>query len=504
MLKISTKKLKLCAYAFLYVNIFIFLFGFLKIYIALPAAAVCGGAIYLNIKNTKESFFTISKTMFITAIVALGLVLIAAGHGGICSQLMDWSARNAILRDLIDRPWPVYYSDGSALSYYIGYFILPGAAGKLIGFNAAYWLMYLYGLYGMVLIYLYLVKLLKADSSKKQVVVLLMLFLFANCESLKVIAMDIWTGLMKYSNPSYSHAGVMIGFTPFYTLYATVFNQIIPAFLVLAMLLSDKDDLGGIAVAAVPLLLYSPFQIIFIFVIALIAMLEFVLKNDLKTAVKRIFTIENIAVLLVLTPLLLLYIWGNITGEKPDVLKFHKLNYSRHWGTYFIFIITQVVLYAAFLFRRFYKNPYFIAAAVGLIILPLYQWGLYNDLCTRTSSVGLFIFMVLIMRQWFEPENAQTIKPKKNKALNIPNADKICGIALAILVGFSAIKPMNEALTAISSGASKFANHNVSANLCDPYVTLEGVEKHNLVDVTYNYFTFDAKNDAFFKALARK
>ena len=504
MLKISSKKLKLCTYAFLYVNIFIFLFGFLKIYIALPAAAICGVAIYLNLRNTKESFFTISRTMLITAVVTMGLVLIAAGHGGICSQLMDWSARNAILRDLIDKPWPVYYSDGSALSYYIGYFILPGAAGKLIGFNAAYWLMYLYGLYGMVLIYLYLVKLLKADNTKKQVVILLMLFLFANCESLKVIAMDIWTGLMRYSNPSYSHAGVMIGFTPFYTLYATVFNQIIPAFLVLSMLLSDKDDLGGIAVAAVPLLLYSPFQIIFIFVIAVIAAVKLLLKTDLKESVKRIFTIENIAVLLVLTPLLLLYIWGNITGEKPDVLKFHKLNYSKHWGTYFIFIITQVVLYAALLFRRFYKNPYFIAAAVGLIILPLFQWGLYNDLCTRTSSVGLFIFMVLIMKQWFEPETVQAAKPKNNKALNIPNADRLCSAVLAILVGFSAIKPMGEALTAITSGSSNFANHNVSDNLCDPFGTLEGIENQNLIDFKYNFFAFDAKNDTFFKVLARR
>ena len=503
MVKINSKKLKLCSYSFLYVNIFIFLFGFLKLYIALPAAAICGAAIYLSIRNTKESFFTISKTMLIAAVATLGLVLIAAGHGGICGQYADWSARNAILRDLINKPWPVYYNDGSALSYYIGYFIFPGAAGKLVGFRAAYWLMYLYGLYGMVLIYLHLVRMLKAENAKKQVITLLMLFLFANCESLKTIFTDIWIGMVKYLNPSYGNAGVMIGFTPFFTLYASVFNQIIPAFLVLSMFFSDTEDLGGVAVAAVPLILYSPFQIIFIFILVIIAIIRFILKNKLKATVKEIFTIENIAVLLALAPILLLYLRGNITGERPDVLKFHRLSYSGHWGTYFIFIITQVVLYAALLLRRFYKNPYFIAAVIGLLILPLFQWGLYNDLCTRTSSVGLFIFMILIMAQWFEPENP-ALTQKNHKILRIKSADRLCGTALAIIVGFSAINPMSLALTAMTTGASNFSNHRVSANLCDPYTTLEDIEKHNLIDVKYNYFTFDAKNDFFFKTLARK
>lgn len=60
-----------------------------------------------------------------------------SGAGEWVAQVGDWEKHNLILQDLIDRPWPVRYSDGSYLCYYLAFYVVPALAGKLAGIRAA-------------------------------------------------------------------------------------------------------------------------------------------------------------------------------------------------------------------------------------------------------------------------------------------------------------------------------------------------------------------------------
>ena len=490
-MKISNKSIYISVYVFLYINIFIFLFGFMKWYIALPVALGCMAGIWLSIEKIPAGSIEISRGMIITAVVSLALMMIAAGHGGLCPQAPDWSARNAILNDLIDKPWPVYYKNGSALVYYLGYFLLPSAIGKIAGFKAAYWVMYLYGVFGIFIVYLLLVKLLKATDIRRQVIILLMLILFSNVEELKTIFTSIAEGVVKLFDSSYGRPFIMIGFTPFFELYFSVFNQIIPAFVVLALFLDSNKRLGSIAVAAVPLIIYSPFQLIFIFCLVVIAVVRQILSSSIKETAKQVFTLQNIAILVVLAPVLIMYLWGNLTEDKPDVLKFHRIEYGRNLYVYIVFVVVQVVIYAIFLYRRYKRDPYFYASVATLMILPLFQLGYWNDLCTRTSAAALFIFMVYTIELWFYDD------------MNI-KANRVCAIALAVLVGISAAKPANEIVDKFRAGAGNFASQELQNNIHMPFDTFEGIEALNSADLQYNFFAYNAKDQIFFKCLARE
>ncbi len=491
-IKISNKTLYAAVYGFLYINIFVFLLGFLKWYIAIPAVIACAAALWLAIKSIPESYMEISRTMLIAAIAVISVMLLAAGHGCLCPQLNDWNARNAITNDLINRPWPVYYNNGSALVYYLGYFLMPGAVGKLIGFKAACWIIFLYGVFGMLITYLLLLKILKASDFRRQILVLIILFLFSNCEDIKNIIYNITEGVIKLFNPSYGRPFIMIGYTPFYEMYAGAFNQIIPAFAVLAMFFDDNKILKNIAVAAVPLIIYSPFQIIFIFLITIIAIVRLIVSESPAKAARQVFTPQNIIVLVVLAPLLIMYLWGNVAGDKPSELAFHRIIYgAENIYIYLLFILSQVIIYSAFLYKRNKQDPYFWASTVTLIILPLFQMGLYNDLCTRTSSAALFVIMIEIIDFWFHAD----MKIK---------TDKICAVTLAALVGISAVKPAWEMASAIRGGAENFAKMQTDSNLYMPFQSLEDIGPEEGSDMHYNFFAYNAKDTVFFKYMTKR
>lgn len=57
--------------------------------------------------------------------------------GGLSPQSADWSKHNAVLRDLIEKEWPVLYhneDESSLLTYYLGQYLVPALSGKVICF----------------------------------------------------------------------------------------------------------------------------------------------------------------------------------------------------------------------------------------------------------------------------------------------------------------------------------------------------------------------------------
>jgi hypothetical protein len=81
-------------------------------------------------------------------------LLVISGVGGFGHQDTDWLKHNGILKDLVERPWPVVYRLGGRdvpLVYYVAYYLPAALIGKLAGWSLANWVLFAWTLVGLVL-----------------------------------------------------------------------------------------------------------------------------------------------------------------------------------------------------------------------------------------------------------------------------------------------------------------------------------------------------------------
>lgn len=107
------KIMQVSAYAWLLIPIVIFFAGFLKWYVAAACLLLLGVSVYFLGKD-KENFRPSEGMKYsgrTVAVIVLGVVawVMLSGIGGFGYQNWDLNFRNAIVHDLIDFDWPVYY-----------------------------------------------------------------------------------------------------------------------------------------------------------------------------------------------------------------------------------------------------------------------------------------------------------------------------------------------------------------------------------------------------------
>jgi hypothetical protein len=287
--------------------------------------------------------------------------------------------------------------------------------------------------------------------------------------------------------------GVLFGFTNNFSSFACVFNQITCAFLVLCVFFDNDGKLENFAMLGVPLLLFSPFMLCGIFVIVLTGVIKQLMhyRNDLKVFWKKVLSVQNICALVVIFPIILLYLSGNVFSEKPDSLGFSFVSYNGRVSVYIIFVICEFLLYSILLYPSNKKNVYFYAANFILLALPFCKMGVYNDFVTRISSVGLFVLMLMSAKMIFEKTNSQVVK--------------VFRIILCVLLIVAAIPKIKEYTSYTLNVISDAASGNFKTTWRDDFETYEGLsEKYSGDDLKYGYYTFDAKDHFFFKYMARK
>lgn len=488
-MKINVSLIKNISFIYILSPIIVFALGFMRLpYGIILSAAVCA-VMYFIMKQSKGDMSTVNadKRTLIVMCIVIPLLMLVCGQCGIFEQTPDWNGRNAQLSDLVNNSWPVYYSDGSAYTYYFGFFLIPAVFGKIFGLHAAWFAQFLISVLGMMLIYLYLIKITKADSFKKQMLVLLVFLFFGNFEDLRLVVSDVVTGIIRYFKPSYAEPSYILMWTPNARSFALVFNQVIVSFLVMCMFLDD-EPIENLAVMGVGLILFSPFMLVMLVPVAVVAVVKALKKDSLRT-VKRILSPQNIIVLAVL-PVLFLFFVNNVTAEKPQSLGFQFVNFGADIWYYVVFVVCEFLLFSAVIMNKYKCNPYYWVVNITLLVLPFFKLGLWNDLNSRSSSMGMFVIMVMCMSFLFE----------KDKKLAKP---RMKSLLCALLVG-AALCPANWYLNIIKSTADKFANHKLEECIANDYITYDKIyERTTSPDNLNNYFTFDAKEKFFFKYVAK-
>ncbi|MBQ3426468.1 MAG: hypothetical protein IJH37_04910 [Clostridia bacterium] len=485
-MNIKIKHIERAAYIWMYSAVVIFLLGFIKWFIAVPlTAGVVFGLIHAFRRQGDESIWLSAKTLVCGALIVL-IWMMFCGQGGFFTQGMDWNGRNAQLADLVEHTWPVYYSDGSAFTYYIGHFLPSALFGKLFGIGGARAFLMFYTSLGVYIVWLLMVKILRAEGALKQLLALLLLVFFGNTEALRHIILNFISGVFHTD----LNNAVRYGFTANFDLFAWAFNQTTCAFIVLALFFTDDSRLENYMLMGVPLILFSPFMMCTIIVVFICGVAKELSKKDYSSFFKRLFSIPNLSVLIAVVPIVLIYLSGNIFSEKPESLALSFVWYGGKWFAYIGFLLFEFLIIWALIFPRFKRNIYYYSVAGILAVLIFFKMGLYNDLVTRGSASALFVLMLCVGDYLFNETNISAHIVRK--------------IIVFIMLLTVAVPHANSCLDMLKGMSDEVASGTYHKKWLTDFGTYERIwERDSGDDQKYNYFTFDAKNHFFYKYLAR-
>jgi hypothetical protein len=394
----------------------IFCLTFLKIWIGIPVVVILGWITFKvwkqNGPSGKDS--GISKRDLIFGLVVLGLWVFLSGIGGFAFQNQDLVTRNAIFKDLINFKWPVYYpesansatSSTSALMYYIGYWLPAALIGKLSGWEAANIVLFIWTLWGVFLTAALLKERIKSTLFASS----LLLIFFSGMDILGTLS------IRTISPHSYPTAWPPITtiewwvagsfqYSSFTTQLFWVFNQAIPAWICMSLILVTKNPRNVFFIwalcffcAPLPAVGMLPF-ILLIIPRKAFNPEDFTLKRrwqdvknffmDCLVDIKGAITPENILGGGTIFLTSFLYFSANPNGSKISLV----INNALVFMFYIIFLIYEVMLLWLLFYKDQRKNLWWYVAGGLFIIIPFIRLGTFTDFCMRASIPALFLLM---------------------------------------------------------------------------------------------------------------
>lgn len=498
-LSLPYKHLRFAALLLLASPVLIFFLTWLKLWVGIPAAAIVTAALVWSWKHdTDDRRLEIPYFYLALIVLVLGIWVYFSGVGGFFTQKKDHEMRNAIFHDLIDHTWPVQYTGGRSLSYYIGIWLFPSLIGKLgaaIGGAEAGWLAARVALYCYVLLMLVVTVLLVyvklTISTGRQLALLLgVLLFFSGMDILGVGAVNLPGGT------GYSNMGHIEWYARHYqyssnsTQLCWVYNQSVPAWLATGLFLNEKNPYSY-AMIGLLTLPCSPLPLVGLAVL-MVAMgvkygVEAIRQNALKPFLRKVFGFENVTALTVVLGVFALYymhnshtVSGTNSGFRMSLKPFYQPERTR---LYLTFVVVEFLILCLLLLRK-NKHTLYITAFVQLIVFPFFVMGTAADFVMRASIPALFVLMVTVLEYLFP-----LLKKGEGDRFSLR---AVC-VCACLIIGIAT--PAAEYISGIrhyinSDGRSKYAYDNHS---------LEGLTDN----ATINFMAHDAENSLFYRLIAR-
>lgn len=426
---ISYKRIKAAALSLLILPTVFFLLGWVKIWFAIPFTLLIIASLVLAIRKDEDKR---QLKISLKEIIVLALVMTAwcflTGIGGFMASKNDIFWRNPIYGDIIFKDWPVTYDGplkGFGLSYYMGYWLVPGAFAKLfvpLGEDAA-WNAGRAALLIWTAILLFVCSLLlKVHTSAKsfrQTLVMLLVFIFFS--DMDAIALGIQTALDNTADLTFNNSRIfelMTGcwqYSSMTTQLGWVFNQALPIWIACLLFLNEKTA-KNYALIGLSTLITSPLPLVGLVVF----MLSFA-GRDLyrsvkagkgKEGIKNILSLSNILAFIGIFPPAALYITSNKAGGSFAF----GLSYAMiHWKSFLAFMVASHIIMVLLLFRRkrlfecilllasFLLIPLiFIGGSASDVINYPMETAVYSDFCMRASIPAVVILMTMVIKFLFE------------------------------------------------------------------------------------------------------
>ncbi|MBD5146673.1 MAG: hypothetical protein HDT21_12305 [Ruminococcus sp.] len=421
-MKISYNRIRSAAVIYVAVPIFIFFFGWLSALWGAVFSALLAAACFFFWKSSRKrdgekTYAVVSKkTLIIIGAVSLAWCFLA-GHGGFIHQSNDNAIRNAVFRDLIKMPWPVVYSDGSMLSYYIAHWMPPALVGKIFytvsgsvsaGYAAGNVFLLIWSSIGVFLSLLLVVIL---TFSKKRPHILPAVFMFIFFSGLDSVGTVI-TGNM-HGDCHLEWWAIYIQFSSFTTCLFWVYNQTIAIWLVTLCILNERSikNFAFLGLLALP---FGPLPFIGIVIMcvikAAVIIVRAIRKGRFAAAVKTICSFQNILACVSVLPVYYLYYFSNAIASDnayyADGKKYVGLRINDAWTSaiadgryadvvvllllFVLFLILEAGIYAALILisnkiKSKKTAPEFIGTLIMLMFVIMFQLGEDSDWAMRVS-----------------------------------------------------------------------------------------------------------------------
>jgi len=430
---IRLRTLVLVAFLFFLVPLVIFFFGWLHWYYALIATALLGyGFVWLYRSDYRDDRGKLELPLLPLLAIALafGLYTAASGSCGVSVGFNDIPWRNAILSDLVSKPWPVVYDSGYALAYYIAFWMVPALVGKVLGLGAAFFTMWVGETGIMFVSFLLIAHLLGVRTTKRLWFVAIVLMLFSGLNLVGAIGFDMVDHNLYGFGLSYNEAYCDYFFngesTNFYyrsniDCIEESYNQII-LWLAVPLMLQNRRIHSYMFIGLI-LLPFSPWALIGIIPLMVALGVMEVVRNvrsgemdgravALRT-VRDVFSPANVTALVVCGFVFASFLAAGIltsastggavtSGATQAQGAFGILTLSRfhlsNWAVYVVFCLLEFGIYAAFLFRSHRRDPLFWTVVGWLMVVPFLWVGTISgrDFCMNASLPALFTLMIMI------------------------------------------------------------------------------------------------------------
>ena len=352
--------------------------------------------------NRNRSSRDLGLPMWALVVVALigCLFSLYSGAGGFTFQNPDWDKHSAILKDLIEAPWPVTYRIGdndTPLVYYLAYYLPAGLVGKFAGWWWASFALLVWTTLGVCLALYWFVLL-----AQHRPVVSALFFVFANGLDFVgqrlvsgepmmpgVEHIDWWSGWVFLNFPGHLS---QLNWAPQHSLAAWLIIGSV------AMQLPRRHSVCHLGILAAFAAYWSPFTVM--------GLAPFYLLALIRQQGRGVFHWMNLAAIPVLLVGVLYFSsttlsppkgwWWEAHAVREEIgrfIFFHLLE----WGVFYLF---------ARELRRS-EDPWlrwlFWCLPAVLISISLYHFGVFNDSCMRVPIPALFLLWAGVARSLVQP-----------------------------------------------------------------------------------------------------
>lgn len=431
--------IRICSYLYILLPVFIFLLSWTKLIIGIPLSIFLAAILYKMCSQEKKTKNTIEisgikwwKISIVIAIVLFWVLL--SGIAGIAFQNKDHNCRNAVYETLVRMDWPAVDfnigENGSMLIYYIGFWLPAAIFGKAFGIQAGYYFQVVWAVLGILLFYG-----LVCIYRRRFAIWPLVVFIFFS-------GLDT-VGFLITRHPemitdvtSHMEWWTVYQFSSFSTQLFWVFNQAVPAWILILLYMLQKNNkylfvLSAGALLSSPLSTIGMVPFVFYFSIVNVISLKNAHKSKMINWIKSVLTPENIVGIAV-NIVIGLYLIGNMAGQSVGKGNDAEINIHNilRWGG---FVFLEAGIFSILTFKK--KRIILSAITLGwLCICPLIRIGYSTDFCMRASIPALVILYLMVI---------DTLEDA------LCNKKRVLASALVVVLLIGSVTPAHEILRGI-------------------------------------------------------
>ena len=431
-----SKKMSKILVVYIALPIVIFLLGWIKPLISIPATAVVIYCLYNILKDKDMLLNTVNITKRDFEILTLAFLIILfwvyfSGIGRFVFQNDDHVYRNAIFEMLVNNEWPIiktFAYEGLdtpfMFVYYIGFWLPAALVGKVLGITAGYYFQAVWATIGIWLFY-YLVC---CYLDKISLLPLIVFVFFSGLDAVGcAIFNEAYTTIIGTEHLEWWMSGMQ--FSSFTTQLFWVFNQAIPAWiLTLTVLMQRKSNYIVFLLGSS--LIFCPFPFVGVLpFVAYVIIRDYTQDKNIKRVLLDIFSKENILGGGITGLITFFYLKTNSSGQHLIFMP-GEVNYK--YGFLFcliFFVFIEIGVYVISIYKYQRKNPLLYIALLFLCTCPLIQIGYGVDYCMRVCIPAQVVIFILVV---------DTIYQAKMKK------DLVVCATICVILAIGAVTPIHE------------------------------------------------------------